>query len=245
VIRTPRRSAGRSRVVLAAVVAAGGVLLAGCGAGQQAQTSEEIPTIDGNYAQAGSLALRDITLAYPTGGVYRRGAAGRLDFVVVNESPQSDALVEVRTDAAERATFAATGAAEAGDAAATSSAPTGSASPSASGSATPSASGSATPSGSGTPSEGATPSASPTPAEPSPSPPSRIDIPGNSLVAFRDAGPAVTLEGLTRPLRPAEVVSVTFVFERGGSVTVPVAVAVPEGEVEPAPTVPAEGGGEG
>ena len=48
------------------------------------------------------------------------------------------------------------------------------------------------------------------------------------------------LTGLTRTLRPAQVVPVTFVFAQAGEVTVNVAVAVPTEEVSPAPTVPAE-----
>ncbi len=232
-IRSPRRRAGRSRVVLASLVAAGGVLLAGCGAGQQAQTAEQRPTIDGTNAEAGAdIALRDIAIEYPLRGRYPQGADARLRMVVVNEGLESDALVEVRTDAAERVVFAPAGAAgEAGTAERTAS-PTPEPTP------TPTPSGSATPSASGTPSESAAPSESPTPSEP---PTTRIEIPANGLVSFRGDGPAVILTGLTRALRPSEVVPITFVFERGGAVTVDVAVAVPEREISPAPTVPVGG----
>lgn len=238
-IGSPRRRAGRSRVALVALVAAGGVALAGCSAGQQAQTAEQRPTMDGTNAQAGQdVALRDIAIEYPEGGLYEQGSDARLRMVVVNEGLQSDALVEVRTDAAERVVFRAAG--EAGTAEGTATAapeptatPTATATPTGTPTGSPPASGSPTPSGS------ATPSASPTPSEP---PTTRIEIPPNGLVSFRDDGPAVILTGLTRQLRSSEVVPITFVFARGGAVTVDVAVGVPEEEIAPAPTV--EAGGE-
>jgi copper(I)-binding protein len=220
VIRSPRRRAGRSRVVLVGLGAVGGLLLVGCGAGQQSQTAEQQPTIDGQNAQVGSIALRDIALAYPESGGYEEGSSAPLDMIVVNEGEQPDALVEVRTDVAERVTFVISGAGESPEVPAT-----GTATPTPS----PSETGTASPTGSATPSPSATPGESTI---------SRIPIPAASLVAFRDGGPAVILEGLTRELRPADVVTITFVFERAGSVTTDVAVAVPEEEIEPAPTVP-------
>ena len=219
-IRSPRRRAGRSRVVLVGLGAIGGLLLVGCGAGQQSQTAEQQPTIDGQNAQVGSVALRDIALAYPESGVYEEGSSAPLDMIVINEGEQPDALVEVRTDVAERVTFVISGAGESPEIPATG---TATATPS------PSETGTASPSGSATPSPSATGGESTI---------SRIPIPAASLVAFRDGGPAVILEGLTRELRAADVVTVTFVFERAGSVTTDVAVAVPEDEIEPAPTVP-------
>ena len=89
-IRSPRRSAGRSRVVLAALGAIGGMLLVGCQTGQQAQTAGQRPTIDGTNAQAGSIALRDITLAYPENGVYEAGGEARLDMIVVNAEQNAE-----------------------------------------------------------------------------------------------------------------------------------------------------------
>jgi copper(I)-binding protein len=74
-------------------------------------------------------------------------------------------------------------------------------------------------------------------ASPTSEAPSRIEVPAGGLVACRDDGPAVTLVGLTRALFPAEIVQVTFVFEKAGEVTVAVPVAVPQTEVSPAPTV--------
>jgi copper(I)-binding protein len=99
---------------------------------------------------------------------------------------------------------------------------------------TPARSGSGSATASGTPTP--TPSASPTPEAPS-----RIDVPADNLVACRDDGPVVTLVGLTRELRAAEMVPITFVFATAGEVTINVPVAVPTTEVSPPPTVDVNG----
>ena len=84
-IRTSRRTAGRSRAAVAALAAAGVTLLAGCQTGQQAQTAEEIPTIDGTFARVGSLALRDVKIEYPESGSWPQGSDARLQLIIVNE----------------------------------------------------------------------------------------------------------------------------------------------------------------
>ena len=251
-IRTSRRTAGRSRVAVAALAAAGATLLAGCHAGQQAQTAEQIPTIDGNYAQVGDLALRDVKIEYPETGSWRQGGDARVEMVVVNQARASDALVSVRSEVADGAELSAApagpaaptaaGAPEPSGTPAGTDSPTGTATPSGSESPSGSPSGTESPSGTatGTPSGTATasPSPSPTPAEETAS---SIAIPGATLVAFKGEGPEVLLTGLTRRLRPGQVVPITFVFQEAGEVTVNVAVAIPEEEIAPAPTVPAEG----
>lgn len=237
-IRSSRRSAGRSRAVLAALVATGATVLAGCQAGQQAQTSEQIPTIDGNYAQVGSLALRDVTIEYPERGSWPQGSDARLRLIVVNEGRDADRLVEVRSDVADRVTFGlAGGETEASPSATATATPTPSGSPSASESPDASGSPSATTSATAT----ATATAAPTPTEEAET---SITIPAAGLIALRDDGPEILLSGLTRVLRPAQVVPVTFVFEQAGEVTVEVAVATPTEEVSLAPTVPVEEEGE-
>lgn len=243
-IRSTRRSAGVSRAVLASLTVVGGLALAGCGAGQQAQTAQQRPTVDGISAQVGPLQLRDVVIEYPEGGKYARGDDARLRMIVVNEGADGDALVEVRTDAADSVTFAATGtpATEEGTASPTAeptTSATATATATASVSALPTTTPPAEPSGtpSGTPAGTPSATASPTPTE---EPFSRIAIPGNGLAALRDAGPAIELVGLTRELRAAEVVRVTFVFEQAGELTVDVAVAVPDEQVPLAPTVPGE-----
>jgi len=246
VIRPPiepsRRSRGR-RVSRAVLAAAGLTLaLAACNAGQEAQTAYQKPGVDGANAQVGALALRDVKLSYPEGGLYERGGTARLEFVAVNESDERVTLVEVRTDAASRVTISAEGGTPAEGTASATPSESESASASATPSGTPSGSASATGS---TPSVTASVTATPSPTATTPAS-ARIEVPANGLVSFRGDGPAVTLAGLTEELRAAQIVRITFVVEPGDEVTLDVPVGVSLTEVEPPPTIdihPPEGGG--
>ena len=231
-----------SRSVLAGLVVAGGLALSACASGQVAQTAQMRPTVDGQMAQVGSLAIRNIALDYPAGGVYERGSDARLRMVVVNGGVAPDSLVSVSSPVATDVTISAGGSAEVTGSATPE--PTGSASESASPTATPSdtASGTATPSaspgGSASPSPTASPTPSPTPEN------AQIQIPPNSYVSFREDGPRIMLTGLTRQLRPGQNLVVTLTFQRAGSVTMTIAVGTPEAQLPPAPTVSVEPGGE-
>ena len=242
--RWTRRGAASSRSALAALALVAGVALAGCAAGQHAQTAEQRPTVDGTNVDLGSLAIRDVSVEYPPQGVYEKGSDARLQMVVVNTGQSSDALVEVRTEVAEKVTITAAGE-EAAAPTPTLTAPPPSESPSGTGSPTataenpsPSVTGeSEEPSGSASATASATPSATPGEAAAV-----SIPIPRNGLVSFRDDGPTVLLTGLTRQLRPAQVVRVTLVFRNAGEVDLTIAVSVPERQISVAPTVPeAEG----
>jgi copper(I)-binding protein len=231
-----------SRSVLAGLVVAGGLALSACASGQIAQTAQMSPTVDGQMAQVGSLAIRNVALDYPAGGVYERGSDARLRMVVVNGGVAPDSLVSVSSPVATDVTISAGGSAEVTGSATPE--PTGSASESASPTATPSdtASGTATPSaspgGSASPSPTASPTPSPTPQN------AQIQIPPNSYVSFREDGPRIMLTGLTRQLRPGQNLVVTLTFQRAGSVTMTIAVGTPEAQLPPAPTVSVEPGGE-
>jgi copper(I)-binding protein len=231
-----------SRSVLAGLVVAGGLALSACASGQVAQTAQMSPTVDGQMAQVGSLAIRNVALDYPAGGVYERGSDARLRMVVVNGGVAPDSLVSVSSPVATDVTISAGGSAEVTGSATPE--PTGSASESASPTATPSdtASGTATPSaspgGSASPSPTASPTPSPTPEN------AQIQIPPNSYVSFREDGPRIMLTGLTRQLRPGQNLAVTLTFQRAGSVTMTIAVGTPETQLPPAPTVSVEPGGE-
>jgi len=231
-----------SRSVLAGLGVAGGLALSACASGQVAQTAQMSPTVDGQMAQVGSLAIRNVALDYPAGGVYERGSDARLRMVVVNGGVAPDSLVSVSSPVATDVTISAGGSAEVTGSATPE--PTGSASESASPTATPSdtASGTATPSaspgGSASPSPTASPTPSPTPEN------AQIQIPPNSYVSFREDGPRIMLTGLTRQLRPGQNLVVTLTFQRAGSVTMTIAVGTPEAQLPPAPTVSVEPGGE-
>jgi copper(I)-binding protein len=228
--------------VLAGLVVAGGLALSACASGQVAQTAQMSPTVDGQMAQVGSLAIRNVALDYPAGGVYERGSDARLRMVVVNGGVAPDSLVSVSSPVATDVTISAGGSAEVTGSGTPE--PTGSASESASPTATPSdtASGTATPSaspgGSASPSPTSSPTPSPTPEN------AQIQIPPNSYVSFREDGPRIMLTGLTRQLRPGQNLVVTLTFQRAGSVTMTIAVGTPEAQLPPAPTVSVEPGGE-
>lgn len=232
-----------SRSVLAGLVVAGGLALSACASGQIAQTAQMSPTVDGQMAQVGSLAIRNVALDYPAGGVYERGSDARLRMVVVNGGVAPDSLVSVSSPVATDVTISAGGSAEAtgsatpeptGSATSESASPTATPSDTASGSATPSAS----PGGSASPSSTPSPTPSPTPEN------AQIQIPPNSYVSFREDGPRIMLTGLTRQLRPGQNLLVTLTFQRAGSVTMTIAVGTPETQLPAAPTVSVEPGGE-
>jgi len=256
-----------SRSVLAGLTVVGCLGLAGCAAGQLAQTAQQRPTVDGQEAQVGPIAIRYAALEYPTSGSYEQGSDARLRMVVVNTGDSADVLTSVRSDVAEDVTItqgtspSATGAATA--APSLSPSPTGSAtfspSPTPGGTASGTPTGQAEPpqssvsAGSGAPSEtpsgsasgAASPSGSPA-AGASPTPAAGaaenapITIPPNGYVSFIGDGPTVLLTGLTQELRPAQNLSVTFTFQNAGSTTVTIAVATPDGEISLAPTVTVE-----
>jgi copper(I)-binding protein len=214
-----------SRSVLAGLVVAGGLALSACASGQVAQTAQMSPTVDGQMAHVGALAIRDAALDYPVSGVYASGSDARLRMVVVNSGIAPDALVSVSSPAATDVTISEGGSAEA----------TGSATPepSASASESPSATPSDTASGTATPSASATESPTPSPTPQN----AQIPIPANNYVSFREDGPRIMLTGLTRQLRPGQNLAVTLTFQRAGSVTMTIAVGTPETELAPAPTV--------
>lgn len=80
----------------AAALVAAAALLTGCAAGQLAQTAQIVTTVDGAEADVGSVALRDISLAYPVSGEHSVGSNVRLEFYAVNSDPlQPDNLQSV------------------------------------------------------------------------------------------------------------------------------------------------------
>lgn len=212
------------RVAAAVVVSATALLAAACSAGQTAQTAQEQSTVDGAAANAGTIALRNIRVAYPSGGKYDAGKTATLQFDAVNTGSQPDQLVSIQTSAAGSVALG----------------PAGTASPSSSSGSSDSASPSGTPSGSGTASGSASPSGS-SPASSSPSGSAggvtAVDLPQGALVVF-DAGAALAeLLDLTGPLVSGQTVQITFTFASGGAVTVAVPVATSLAEVSKAPPI--------
>ena len=224
-----------SRSVLAGLVVVAGLALAGCGAGQVAQTALSKPTVDGQMAQLGPLAIRDAALEYPAGGVYERGSDARLRMVIVNSGIRPDALVSASSPVATDVTISEGGSAGATGSATPESTASGSETASPGATPTDTGSGTATPSPSASGSPTTSPEATPTAAATAEN--ARIQIPPNNYVSFREDGPRVMLTGLTQQLRPGQNLRVTLTFANAGSVTMTIAVGTPDAELPPAPTV--------
>lgn len=76
---------------------------AGCAAGQVTQTSAQASAVNGAMADVGSIALRDVVLAYPGGEDvlgYEEGDDAPLRLTIVNSGDRPDELVSVTTPAA-------------------------------------------------------------------------------------------------------------------------------------------------
>jgi copper(I)-binding protein len=219
------------KVAAAAAVGAAAVLAAACSAGQTAQTAMEQSTVDGASADAGSIALRNVRIAYPPNATYVAGSSAVLEFSAVNTGREADQLLSVKAPVA-----ASVGVGPgAGQAGASASGGPGSTAPSTS----DSTSGSSSPSG-------PTSSASPPGSSSAPAgEQAQVDLPPGALVSFGPAGAVVQLMGLTTDLVSGQTVEITFVFAKAGSVTVAVPVSTSLDEVHkdgPVPTGSGEGG---
>jgi copper(I)-binding protein len=101
VIRPGSRPAPRSRVTLVAALAvASTVALAGCAAGQVAQTAYQANSSTGATVTVNGIAIRDAQIAYPeseggpeTAAVYPAGGTAPVEMYVINQGQRNDRLV--------------------------------------------------------------------------------------------------------------------------------------------------------
>ena len=243
-----RSGAIRRFAVAAATAASGAVLIAGCAAGQDTQTTNQRPPIDGASADAGDISIRTAAVAASDlGSSYAKGSDAQLRLVIINNGPAQVELQSVSSPMAASAQVSSTGASQtessslsssaspsstASGTSAAASSPAGSGSATATASASRTASGTGTASASGSASASASASASETlsPTESASSPantPISIPAGGSVQVGFSTSGPSVTLSGLTAELYPAQTVPVTFTFSDGTTVTLGIPVALP------------------
>lgn len=75
------------------------VALSACSAGQISQTATQVRDKTGAIASIGALELRQIELAYPTGGRYDRGDDAVLHMSIVNTGSEADTLRDISGDA--------------------------------------------------------------------------------------------------------------------------------------------------
>ncbi len=100
------RTSGKPRpswILRAAAGAAAATLaLAGCSAGQVGTIGSQVASVNGGQGAAGSIAVRDVTVQFPTNGAsfYPAGADAPLLFTVTNSGLGSDELVSITTPAA-------------------------------------------------------------------------------------------------------------------------------------------------
>jgi copper(I)-binding protein len=71
------------------------VALSACGSGQVTQTATQERDKTGAQAQVGDITLRQVQLAYPSGGIYQAGDDARLIATIVNSGARTDTLTGV------------------------------------------------------------------------------------------------------------------------------------------------------
>lgn len=212
-----------------AVVAA--LLTAGCAAGQDAQTADEKPTLDGTNASVGAIDLRGLAVEPPAGPTtyFPTGSDLSVRLVLVNNSQQPDQLTSITSPAvSDWGAFASSA-----DADAVMSAQT----------ATPSATPTPPPSAPGSPTPGSSPgNSTPTPTStPLPTPKRQVKVGPNGVVSWGTptATGALLLMKTTRPLYPGSSIRITFTFANAGTITVMVPIALsttPRSSIIPGPT---------
>jgi copper(I)-binding protein len=220
------------RLGIAAAVAAS-LLTSACAAGRHAQTAQERATLDGTYASVGSIDLRGLAIAAPSGPSYPAGSAVTVKLVLINSSTgrsaKSDTLVGISSPAfngwAAYPTIAAAQAATSG--------PTSAASSSSSGNVATSPPATQGESISAAPSVSTTPSAG--------GPVTSVPIgPGQRISwGVPEATGALVLTGAKRAIYPGSTIPITFSFTDAGAVTVAVPVQItssPATSVLPAPS---------
>jgi copper(I)-binding protein len=242
----PARARRFSRAGALAVAAA--LALAGCAAGQIAQTADQHPTVGGARGNVGNLALRNITVAAAPNGSWPSGSKVPVDLSIVNNGPSDDQLVSVSTSAATTVmvfadsdayfTYLSAAGASPAPSASTPATATSSATATASASTTSVNPPDASVSPSGSQSTVAASAASSTSAGTSGATRGAVIL-ANTAIRFNNAGgPVVLLDGLTKALRGGETVDITFTFAKAGAVTVAVPLAQTAGQASDAPVLP-------
>jgi len=247
-----RRSTGPLRKILPAV-AVGVVALAGCSVGQVTQTDSIEPAVNGNRADVGDIALRDVMVAYPENGGYEAGDDAPLLLTIVNVGGADDTLVSVSSPAATSVELvgdpAVPGRAALQVVVPDESAQPTSSQPSSQPSTQPETTESSLPESSITepsaPADTGTPSSPESSSSSSEAPAAESSEPQTTEteLAPQEVGTmSIVLTGLTADLPMGKNVPVTFVFASGGQVTVQLPIAAPA-TARPDPTGEEESGG--
>ncbi len=210
----PRLVVRRGAVAVAALATGAALVLSGCSSGQQAQTAREVSAVNGNTADVGQVALRDVRFLLPQSADYSNTKGGKalLAFTAANDNAgQADEISSITTDLGtvkitpSDVTIDASKAVVAGGpGSAHMSAPTSSAAPTSGATPTSGAASSSTTS--------ATPSSSVAPAAAQPT------------TASGAKEILVEVDNLTQDLTPGLTYPVTFNFKEAGTVLVNVPI---------------------
>ncbi|WP_406269408.1 hypothetical protein [Nocardia sp. NBC_00881] len=99
---TAPKGARRRMVTVAALAAGAAIALSGCGAGQIAQTAGQVAAVNGNHADVGRIALRNVHIVYPAeGGGYTNAKGGKAAIalsIINNGESVTDQLTSITTD---------------------------------------------------------------------------------------------------------------------------------------------------
>jgi copper(I)-binding protein len=247
--RTSRRPGDRPRtprLALAAVASGVGAVLAlaGCSAGQITQTATQVAPVVGISGDAGDIALRNLVIEYNGPEGYAAGSDAPLVVRLFNRGQEPVTLVGVSADKAEAVILTGSPTVVTPTEPPTQPpSPEPTASPEAE--APPSPTDTEAPTA--TPADTEAPTPTPTPTRPTAEPVS-VTIPPQSyvlLVPGQGENGHLVLVGLTEEIIPGESVNVTFTFDNGTSVVLPVPLAPPVREVPRATPVVDAGHGEG
>ncbi|MCX4093517.1 hypothetical protein [Nocardia sp. alder85J] len=91
----------KATTAVAALAAGAALVLSGCGAGQISQTASQVAAVNGNSANVGKVALRDVRILLPASEEYTNAKGGKavLAFSAVNSGGSNpDELTSITTD---------------------------------------------------------------------------------------------------------------------------------------------------
>ena len=220
--------------ILLAGALAGALALAGCGAGQVANTSEQLANAPGANVATGPMSVRDAVIVYGDsveGPVWARGDSAPLRMTLVNDGAETDRLVSASSPFAQSVELSGDLEVSSGTALFIEGEGAGASAAAASGAVTtptvpPSAAQAAPSAAPGPPTAPpTTPAASPSGTAPSGTAPSGT-APSGTAAPSEDA--SIVLTGLTDDIRAGVSYPVTLVFERAGELTIDVPVDNPE-----------------
>jgi copper(I)-binding protein len=208
-----------TRAALAVGALIGAVALAGCGAGQVTQTSDQVAAVQGANVDAGQIAVRNATIEFETpaegAAIYPVGGNAPLTMAIVNSGAELDRLVAASSPIASSVQLSGDLRIPGGRVLTVEGAPASVTQPA--DAATPPAEQPGLPAQ--TPAAGEAPQATPEPAPESPAVQLPAEVPGVA---------SIVLTGLHEEIQAGRSYPVVLTFERAGEVRFDVPVGFPD-----------------